>query len=78
MKKAVFSLLMFLGLSVSLNADCYSEWYDSFSAAESRLAFDVSRCQSSSWPSRCTYEANLSFGLAVELAGAAYYDCIYR
>lgn len=78
MKKAALSLLMFLGLSFSLNADCYSEWYAAYSSAESRLAFDMARCQYSSWPSRCSYEAQLSFGVAVELAGRAYYDCIHR
>lgn len=77
-KKTVLSICFNILLVFSVQASCYSEWNDAYMSASAELAIDVTRCQSSSWVSRCTYEANLYYGSAVESAGNEYYNCVNR
>lgn len=77
--KRIFLSLMFLGMvTLSAWASCYTEWLDSYSMAEEELSTDIARCQYSSWRSRCSYEANLSYNRTINIAGTEYYNCVNR
>lgn len=78
LKRTFLSISIFCLTVFSVNASCYSEWYDSYSAAEEELASDLSRCQYSSWVSRCSYEAKLSYSATIESAGNEFYNCLDR
>ena len=75
--KWLYIIVLLLSLSLyNFYKSCYYQWLDAFNAATTEYNNDLSYCNRQ-WRATnlCIAEAELAYTIAVNSAGAAYYDC---